>query len=392
MASEDLYSSDDEVGLFGALFTPTYTLVTFPVFDSDSSTLDISPQPVISPPPESKLADATSSERAGSTDRLEPTETTRSAPAPAPAAETELRDGRVVEKATGRLLLTPATHAECTLKLWANSASSTDFDDTGSIFWPSCRPLCQFIAVNREFFRGRSVLEMGCGLAAPSALLCKLKLPRMMVASDHMPHLVEYALRNIRENVRPAAASPLMEAALLEWSSPELFRCAPIPPPPTSSTSTSTSTSRSAAETTASATATATAPPAESPTGVPLDSRFDVVIASDVIYSSDAAACFFRSASHLLVDGGLLVMSHRSRWHVVDRALQHSYNEFNFRLIPAAESELLGIAYPSIPHEHNLWVMRKQALGTSHPAVPLPLPYMQHTRPVADNRTIIILF
>jgi hypothetical protein len=64
-------------------------------------------------------------------------------------------------KDSGEVRLSPALRAQCTLQLWASGAATTDFDETGSIFWPACRPLCQFLALNPELFRGRAVLEVG---------------------------------------------------------------------------------------------------------------------------------------------------------------------------------------------------------------------------------------
>jgi hypothetical protein len=241
-------------------------------------------------------------------------------------------------------------------------------------------------------------------------------------------------MRNMRANLRDDQHTPVLEAALLEWSTPELLRCASIPsssPPALSSCAGSvptgirspdvgsaapdagsssghaeatTAISRSAgAESTvagsrpvdvsagvpvgspstgvagsphtpaaASSGSAESRPPAASPSrgASPL---FDVVIASDVFYCVEAAGWFFISAAHLLRPGGLLVLSHRSRWHVVDRALQHSCDEARFRLLSVAQLRLLDIAFPPLPEEHHLWVLRKG--DASSACTPLHLPY-----------------
>ncbi len=64
--------------------------------------------------------------------------------------------------------------------------------------WPSARALAQTISEKREFFAGKRVLEVGCGLAIPS--LVAAKLGAEVVATDFHPEVPRFLESNLKIN------------------------------------------------------------------------------------------------------------------------------------------------------------------------------------------------
>lgn len=80
------------------------------------------------------------------------------------------------------------------------------------------RPACPF-RFSREFWSGKSVLELGCGTGVVSVALKKAGAAEV-VATDYSPDLLELTATNAAEN------GVTLETAELDWRSPERARVA----------------------------------------------------------------------------------------------------------------------------------------------------------------------
>lgn len=54
-------------------------------------------------------------------------------------------------------------HGDVKEEILHGSISSTDYDLTGQIVWPSSEALSQFIVDNHTMFLGKTILELGAG-------------------------------------------------------------------------------------------------------------------------------------------------------------------------------------------------------------------------------------
>lgn len=64
--------------------------------------------------------------------------------------------------------------------------------------WPAGKALCQQLSEMGATFEGKKVLEIGCGLAAPSLLLEKMHA--QVVATDFHPEVPLFLQRNMKHN------------------------------------------------------------------------------------------------------------------------------------------------------------------------------------------------
>ncbi len=77
-----------------------------------------------------------------------------------------------------------------------NTALLEDLCPYFGVIWPSARALSEFIAsVGKSQFEGRSVLELGCGLALPSLVVAKLGA--RVTATDFHPEVWKFLDKNI---------------------------------------------------------------------------------------------------------------------------------------------------------------------------------------------------
>ncbi len=83
--------------------------------------------------------------------------------------------------------------------------------------WPSAIALSEYILVNDQLFKGKSVLELGCGIGLTTMALMKTK-PHHLLATDYE----ELALDNTRNNFELNGISDLPDLKLLDWRKPDL--------------------------------------------------------------------------------------------------------------------------------------------------------------------------
>lgn len=66
------------------------------------------------------------------------------------------------------------------------------------ILWPSSIALSQYLADHPELIKGKTILELGCGLGLPSMVASHLG--GEVLATDYHPDVEEYFLRNCRHS------------------------------------------------------------------------------------------------------------------------------------------------------------------------------------------------
>jgi len=81
-----------------------------------------------------------------------------------------------------------------------------------AVIWPASRALSAKIASEGNRFKGRNVLELGCGLALPS-LVCE-KLSARVTALDFHPDVESFILENSGRN-----GATLLKYEQLDWKS-----------------------------------------------------------------------------------------------------------------------------------------------------------------------------
>lgn len=131
------------------------------------------------------------------------------------------------------------------------------------VVWPSARALSEFLVEQRSFVAGKTVLEIGCGLAVPS--LVSSKLGAHVTATDFHPEVPRFLERNVALNrVQP----PLY--LHLDWQS-------------------------------------AARPSAE---------RYDWVVGSDILYERQQPELVAQAIEHHLAPGGKAVIADPARPYI----------------------------------------------------------------------------
>lgn len=107
---------------------------------------------------------------------------------------------------------------------------SAELPDSGGVEWAPIAPYWSVLwrsgvalarLIDRMSLHGRRVVELGCGLAAPSIVAARAGAA--VIATDSDPEALTLAARNAREN------GVQLEPALVEWEEPdELVRRAPF--------------------------------------------------------------------------------------------------------------------------------------------------------------------
>lgn len=93
-------------------------------------------------------------------------------------------------------------------------------DSTGLTIWRAADRLCEYMVAHQEAFRGRRVLELGCGLGVVAILLAKLQLDNpQIVATDGDDKSMQLLQRNM--HATGCADGNLVPAELLWSTNPE---------------------------------------------------------------------------------------------------------------------------------------------------------------------------
>ena len=83
--------------------------------------------------------------------------------------------------------------------------------------WPSAIALSEYILINRPFFAGKSIIELGCGIGLTTMALIKTS-PQQLIATDYE----EQALENTRKNFSLNKIKELPQMQLLDWREPDI--------------------------------------------------------------------------------------------------------------------------------------------------------------------------
>ena len=124
--------------------------------------------------------------------------------------------------------------------------------------WPSAIGLSEFIEANSQFVRGKSIIELGCGLGLPGivAALCGGNV----ILTDYLQDALNFAAYNWKLNINSDA-----DIRLLDWRSPEKFN------------------------------------------------KADVILASDIAYETKAFVPLLKAFKYLLKKDGIILLSEPNR-------------------------------------------------------------------------------
>ena len=159
-------------------------------------------------------------------------------------------------------------------------------DETGHKAWSAMPLLCYFLLSTngRQLLHSKDIIELGSGLGVPGLLAARHLSCKNVTLSDFNPRVVECLIKSAALT-KSTTNSCQTNAVTLDWN--EIY--------PKTTTK-----------------------------------KYDIVIASDVIYSQASAAIFFRTSLALLRDESptsLIILAYCPRWSVVDHALHVAMKE-----------------------------------------------------------------
>ena len=163
------------------------------------------------------------------------------------------------------------------------------------VVWPAARALAEELARRGSALAGRSVLELGCGLALPA--LVAVKLGARVTATDLHPDVPAFLARNLALNELAAHALEYLE---LDWRSADLAR------------------------------------------------RFDYVVGSDILYEAGHPAPVARALAAHVAPGGAILLADPARAY-----LQGCLDELA-RLGFRATNEVVRVLDPSLDRAGDL--------------------------------------
>lgn len=129
------------------------------------------------------------------------------------------------------------------------------------ILWPAAEGLAQYLQDHSDLVKGRTVLELGAGLAFPSMVAAHLGARRMLV-TDYHPDVESYLHRNLRHSDQVGE----LEYQRFNWRGPE------------------------------------------SELG-----KFDVVMGSDILYEAKHASEVAQGLARFLAPGGVILLADQGR-------------------------------------------------------------------------------
>jgi predicted nicotinamide N-methyase len=101
------------------------------------------------------------------------------------------------------------------LERTGNSALLEELCPYFGTIWPSALALSETLAANTAAIRGRTVLELGCGLAIPS--LVAARAGARVTATDFHPEVPRFLERNLRNNKIPNQGFGGVSYVALDW-------------------------------------------------------------------------------------------------------------------------------------------------------------------------------
>ncbi len=162
------------------------------------------------------------------------------------------------------------------------------------VVWPAARALANELARRGRSLAGKSVLELGCGLALPA--LVAARLGARVTATDLHPDVPAFLARNLELN---ALGTDALEYLELDWRSSGLARG-------------------------------------------PAPRRFEFVVASDILYEAGHPAPVARALAAHVAPGGVILLADPGRAYL--QACLDELEHLGFR----CESEVVEVADPSI--------------------------------------------
>ncbi|KAL0246808.1 hypothetical protein GEMRC1_008015 [Eukaryota sp. GEM-RC1] len=113
---------------------------------------------------------------------------------------------------TTEYTLNTYTNGDLSVQAWESIACCTDMDRTGTVLWTGTYPLISYIFSDCHdvFETGKTVVELGAGIALPSLFVAKYFSCKCL-ATDGEDEIVDLILRNADTN------NLSLNAASLEW-------------------------------------------------------------------------------------------------------------------------------------------------------------------------------
>jgi 2-polyprenyl-3-methyl-5-hydroxy-6-metoxy-1,4-benzoquinol methylase len=172
------------------------------------------------------------------------------------------------------------------IKFNALISSSTDCDLTGQIIWPGCSLLLTWIDRHLDFFNGKSITEVGAGIAICSLFLTKFGKPKMVTATDGNEIVVDL----MKDNAELVGCQNIVFKEMM-WGAENAKRF------------------REAY------------------------GQFDVVMGSEIAYNENCIDPLVETMSELLAPNGRFIIGHIFRYGRVTRYLFQRLEEKGFEVI-----------------------------------------------------------
>jgi|TARA_B110000008_G_C16832384_1_gene509080 predicted nicotinamide N-methyase len=106
---------------------------------------------------------------------------------------------------------------EYPVNLYISKSSTTELHLTGQVLWPVTNLLCWYCLVNKDFFKGKHVVELGAGVGL-AGMFCGLYCqPKTMTVTDGEPEIVELIERNVKHSQKTNRLGDNTAAMSLFW-------------------------------------------------------------------------------------------------------------------------------------------------------------------------------
>ena len=222
---------------------------------------------------------------------------------------------------------------------------------TGSRVWEGALVQLQWVFQHLDIFKDRSVLELGAGCGLLGLAIAKAASPREMVISEFQGHfvmegtpsLLDLLLENVQANISSVDAGAL-SVWDLDWTKPKDATCRW---------------------------------PSQDGTPTPItEKKFDMIIGSELIYSTGGAAQLLGVLSALLAEEGACYLLNNIRRSGVPELMRGCADvQLACEQIPFEKPPADSIVYTMGDHElSNSFVLLKITRSLHRPAPPARIP------------------
>lgn len=164
-------------------------------------------------------------------------------------------------------------------------SSVTDSDLTGQIIWPGCKMFLTYIDSHLDLFKGKTIVELGSGIAICTLFLTKFGNPQLAIATDGNKLVVDLMKSNAE-----LSNCQNVECDILYWGSDSAkeFR--------------------------------------------EKHGKFDIVMGSEIVYNEACVDPLVITLNELLAENGRFIVGHIFRYNRVTRYFMQKVDENGFEL------------------------------------------------------------